>query len=160
MLLRKSTHIEFVIFSIGSLFRSIRVVKCTIDYTGHELHARCTAGVVALVLDLPCTDCKKAAREFLPSHPILSAVANKTARGSPSGMLFPNFSPPGRAHGLDTWRLRSSWLGQRTDTLWTKGTLLMVVDPSTATLKLACCPRFPLPAIARLVVRAFLTPVR
>ena len=27
---------------VGSLFHSIRVVQCTIDYTGHVLHVRCT----------------------------------------------------------------------------------------------------------------------
>ena len=66
----------------------------------------------------------------------------------------------GRAHRFDTWRLSWSWLGQRPETLWTKGTLLMITNPSTATLKLACRPRSPLPAITRLVVRPSLIPVR
>ena len=61
--------------------------------------ANSCSGVVALVLDLPCADCKKAARESLPSQPILSAAANNTARGSPSGMLFPKSSPHGEHMG-------------------------------------------------------------
>ena len=61
--------------------------------------ANSSSGVVAFVLDLTCADCKKAARESLPSQPILSAAANKTAKGSLSGMLFPKFSPQGKHMG-------------------------------------------------------------
>ena len=64
--------------------------------------ANSSSGVVAFVLDLPCADCKKAARESLPGQPILSAAPNKTARGSPSGTLLPKFqqfSPQGEHIG-------------------------------------------------------------
>ena len=60
----RTLTMRFVMLSVGSLFRSIRVVQCTIDYTGHVLHARCTVHppcpiqtrfVLSLCLTRPCT---------------------------------------------------------------------------------------------------------
>ena len=109
------------------------------------------SGVVAFTLDLPCNVCKMAARESLPSQPIWSAAASRTASVT-FGNVVPKILTTGRAHGFDAWRHRWSRLGW-SDALWTKGTLLVVIHPSSATLKLAYCPRFPFPAIARLIVR-------
>ena len=38
---------------------------------------------MALVLDLPCADCKKAARESLPSHPIFCLLSPTRLREGP-----------------------------------------------------------------------------
>ena len=56
--------------------------------------------VVAFVLNLPCIDGKKAARESLPSKPIWSAAASRTARVT-IGNVVPEIFTTRRGHGFD-----------------------------------------------------------
>ena len=59
--------------------------------------ANSASGVVAFALALPCIVANMAARLSLPSHPICSAAASRTARGGSSGRLPPRPSPQGES---------------------------------------------------------------
>ena len=90
-------------------FAVLRFLLCQLVFGGRSLRLGCPA------------DCKILRESPSQANRSCPLQPTRLRGGSPSGTS-------GKARGFGTRGFRWSRLGQRTDTLWTKGTLLMIVE--------------------------------